>query len=139
MFKSDPGGSDGILYDRVKRKGYRTEHVIVLPNRSEADDPEEAILKQIEHKRAKGTAYASGKMLVVFVYSPGASLFPNRLAQRLPQPIHFSHVWVVGLQRADSGQHSYSVALLDLKHGDAPTCRVQIGRDFDAWRVERLQ
>jgi hypothetical protein len=140
-FSSDPTGSDGILYDITAEIGYPMEHVLVpmLPTDSAADSLEDAILEKIEHKRSKGAAYASGKALAVFLFRPGAHWFPNKVAKRLPEPMHFAMVWVVGPQSAEDGQYSYNVSLLKMSFGDAPTWRVHIAKAFDAWTVDRLQ
>jgi hypothetical protein len=138
---SDPTGGDGILYNRDKASGYRTEHVMVAnrPGDGPAEDLETLILKQIENKRNKGgEAYASGKALVVFLFRPGAAWHPNKVARRLPEPLHFAMAWVVGLQSAADGLYVYNVVQLDLSNGDAPTWQVHIGKDFNSWTVEKL-
>src|SRR5262249_19889180 len=67
-------------------------------------DAETLILKAIDQKRDKGgAAYAAGKTLIVFLDAGAGTWFPNRVARRLPDPLHFAAVWVVpckGLKQA---------------------------------------
>jgi len=106
-FCSDPIGGDGIIVDTKVGKTWPTEHVIVPPTSgSDADDIETRILKAIERKRKKGrAAYASGKTLVVFLEGANGPWHPNKVAKRLPDPLHFEIVWTAGLQRIEAGEH----------------------------------
>ena len=65
--------------------------------------------------------------------------FPNRVARRLPDPLHVAAVWVVGLQGVEAGKYVYGVTNLDLTEGNAPTMLVRINEDFGAWEVTRTQ
>jgi hypothetical protein len=137
---SDVGG-DGIIYDTETEETWKTEHVMVpnLPG-STADDTEALILEKIELKRSKGgEAYAAGKTLVVFLNACSGVWFPNNVTKRLPAPLYFDAVWVVGLQGVEDGEYVYTVTRLDLSQGNAPTWRIRIGRSFDAWLVEVIQ
>jgi len=140
-FTSDPLGGDGIIYDSEKDASWPTEHVLVPAARTRAAvDVEAQILKAIEHKRKKGgAAYASGKTLVVFLNAGGGKWYPNRVARRLPNPLHFAVVWVVGLQHVEAGEYVYGVAQLDVSEGDAPAWAIRIGSDFSKWKIERIQ
>jgi hypothetical protein len=140
-FSSDPLGGDGIICDSVTERTWPTEHVLVPTARGgEAADVEAPILKAIEIKQSKGgAAYASGKTLVVFLNAAGGAWFPNKVAKRLPETLHFEAVWVVSLQGVEVGEYVYGVTRLDLSRGNAPTWRVRIGKDFDAWEIEPIQ
>lgn len=141
-FTSDPSGGDGLLHDNVTGKSLPTEHVLV-PRVSgpRPSSIEAAILRAIEKKKRKGgAAYASGKTLVVFLNSGGGEWFPNKVARRLPVPLHFVDAWVVGLQRVEnSGEYVYGVSLLDLGPGNAPSWLVSVAPDFSSWQVETVQ
>jgi hypothetical protein len=140
-FSSDPTGGDGILQDAKTGDVFPTEHVMV-PRHSGGDssDAHKLVLNAIEQKRAKGgAAYASGKMLVVFLDAPAGEWFPNRVAKALPEPLLFEAVWVVGLQKVEDGAYIYGVALLDTSGGNTPLFLVRINKEFDAWEVTSLQ
>lgn len=140
-FSSDPFGGDGIIRDSVTEETWQTEHVLVPRATSgEAEDVDALILKQIELKRSKGeAAYASGKTLVVFLNAGLGKWYPNKVAKRLPVPLYFEAVWVVGLQGVEANEYAYNVTRLDLSRGNAPVWRVRIGKDFDTWNVEPIQ
>ena len=141
-FGSDPTGSDGLIVDGDGQIGdaHPTEHVVVLRARDdETDHIETLILRHIELKRIKGKAYASGKVLVVFLDVQGEAWYPNRVAKALPEQLHFLEVWVVGLQQAGPDGYAYGVTLLSLDDGCAPTWLVQIKGDFSDWHVEKVQ
>jgi hypothetical protein len=141
-FSSDPTGGDGILYDTEAKASFPTEHVFVPAVSScQRADVEALILKAIEKKQVKGgAAYATGKTLVVFSFvGDGGEWHPSRVAERLPDLLHFEIVWVVGLHLYDRGEYVYGVTQLDLSHGPAPTWLVRIAKDFDAWTLQRIQ
>jgi hypothetical protein len=140
-FSSDPIGGDGIICDTTTDQIWPTEHVMVPPlPASQPGDAHVLILNAIEQKRNKGgAAYAAGKTLIVFLEAGAGEWFPNRVARQLPHPLHFTAVWVVGLQCVKDGEYTYGVTHLDLGDGDAPTLLVHIKRDFDGWEVTRIQ
>jgi hypothetical protein len=149
-FTTDPDGGDGIIYDTEAEQPYPTEHVIVPQvkrkpgegEKSDAIDYEALILAAIDQKRSKGgEAYAKGKSLVVFLNAGGdGAWFPNRVARKLPSPLYFAIVWVVGLHQAEAGgEYVYGVTQLDVSEGNAMVWHVRIGKNFDSWRVERVQ
>jgi hypothetical protein len=61
------------------------------------------------------------------------------VAKRLPDPLLFATVWVVGLQGVEDGEYVYGVTNLDLSAGNVPTLLVRVSRDFGSWQVTRLQ
>jgi len=61
------------------------------------------------------------KTLVVFLNADGGAWIPNRVTRRLPDPLHFAAVWVVGLLQIEAGQYVYGVTNLDVSEGDAQT------------------
>jgi hypothetical protein len=140
-FISDPLDGDGILYDTETEATYPTEHVLVPDAHDKTVDVEALILKAINDKRNKGgAAYARGKTLVVFLNAGGGGRWvPNGLARRLPDPLHFAVVWVVGLHHIEAGEYTYGVSSLDVSEGDAPTFLIRIGSDFDSWETTRIQ
>jgi hypothetical protein len=140
-FCSDPIGGDGIICDSATGETWPTEHVMVPRLRAgQTEDAETLILKAIDQKRDKGgAAYAAGKTLIVFLDAGAGTWFPNRVARRLPDPLHFAAVWVVGLQGVEAGKYVYGVTNLDLTEGNAPTLLVRINEDFGAWEVTRTQ
>jgi hypothetical protein len=137
---SDRLGGDGIIYNSVTEEAWPMEHVSAgWEPGAEAEEAEALIWKAISRKQCKGgMAYASGKTLVVFLDAAGKVWFPNRLAKQLPETLYFGSVWVVSLQRVEAGEYVYSVTLLELNEGNVPTWLVRIGKDFDAWEVERV-
>ncbi|MFD1627252.1 hypothetical protein [Azospirillum griseum] len=140
-FSSDPTGGDGVIYDTITGETWPTEHVMACssPN-SEVENAETLILKQIYLKLNKGgAAYASGKTLVVFLDIGIGSWSPDRVARRLPDPLHFDNVWVVGLQEFDENQYVYAVTRLDLRLGRVPVWSVRLGKDFCTWEVDAMQ
>jgi hypothetical protein len=107
-FTSDPVGGDGIISDTNTGETWCTEHVMVPRLRPGQTAAAEAlILDAVEQKRRKGgAAYAAGKTLIVFLDAGAGAWQPNRVARRLPAPLHFAAVWVVGLQRVEaSGEY----------------------------------
>jgi hypothetical protein len=140
-FSSDPVDGDGIICDTLTEETWQTEHVMV-PNlpANEGKDTESLILEKIALKWEKGEAYGSGRTLVVFLNAGGSGRWvPDQLARRLPSPLHFEAVWVVGLQAVEAGEYIYNVTRLDLSQGHAPAWRVRIGKEFDDWRVEPIK
>jgi hypothetical protein len=78
--------------------------------------------------------------LVVFVNASTGEWFPNRVAQALPDPLHFETVWIVSLQKVeDDGPYEYGVTYLDVSQGNAPAFVVRLSKNFDAWEVSELQ
>jgi len=140
-FCSDPTGGDGIIRDVKTGETWPTEHVMVPRLRSgETGDAETLILDKVNQKRAKGgVAYAAGKTLIVFLEAGAGVWYPNRVAKRLPDPLLFATVWVVGLQDVKDGEYVYGVTNLDLSAGNVPTLLVRVSRDFGSWQVTRLQ
>jgi hypothetical protein len=137
---SDPVGGDGVISDTLTGETWQMEHVLVPRAFGGRDDTGALILKQIRLKWEKGgAAYATGKTLVVFLNAPDSVWIPNKVAQQLPQPLHFEAVWVVGLQGVENGEYVYTATRLDLRHGNAPTWRVRIANDFESWEVEAVQ
>lgn len=139
-FSSDPTGGDGLIVDDQTGDAKPTEHVLVLRARDdETDHAETLILRQIGLKHTKGEAYASGKVLVVFLNAQGGAWHPNRVAKALPEQLYFLEVWVVGLQRAGPDGYVYGVTLLSLDEGLAPTWLLRIKGDFSEWQVQQVQ
>jgi hypothetical protein len=139
QFTSDPRGGDGLIYDVVSQTALWTEHVMVRrasPN--ESRDTQTRIIEEVTHKIQKGgTSYASGKTLLVFLYSAadGDQWWPDKAAAALPTPLHFDAVWVVGFQPSVGEDRIYALTRLDLRRGHAPVWWVQIEADFSAWTV----
>jgi hypothetical protein len=87
-------------------------------------NPRALILNVIDQKREKGgAAYAEGKTLIVFLDAGASVWFPNRVARRLPDPLHFATVWVVGLQGVDRWRSVARIAHLSLLQGTPPASR----------------
>jgi hypothetical protein len=137
-FTSDPLGGDGLIRDPVTGEAWPTEHVMARATPGASADLNELVLAAIAKKRDKGTAYAAGKTLVVLVEGGGV-WYANRIARKLPQPLHFAAVWAVGLNGVEDGRYSYWVAMLDCGDGDAPVYRVTIADDFASWAVTGVQ
>jgi hypothetical protein len=138
-FCSDPTGGDGIIWDEASGETWPTEHVMVPNLPDQADDAEALILEKVDHKRQGGEPYGSGKTLVVFLNAGAGEWHPNSVARRLPEPLYFATVWVVGLQGVESGEYVYNVTNLDLSAGNVPIFKVRIGQNFDRWHVTRCQ
>ena len=134
----DPIGSDGVVYDTLAEKTVPTEHVFVPRVRGAGSNNTVAALisTAIEQKQHKGAeAYASGKTLVVLLNVDGGQWSPNVVTTQLPKPLYFADVWVMSLQYVKDDDYIYAVTLLDLSDGNAPTWRVRIMKNFDAWEV----
>jgi hypothetical protein len=141
-FTSDPLGGDGIIFDKITEETWPTEYILVPAVRvGKASETEDLILSAINKKQEKGgAAYASGKTLIVFLNAGGdQEWFPNKVAKKLPQPLDFEAVWVVGLYKVDNGSYIYGVTRLDLRQGNAPTWLIKISPDFDSWEVSVVQ
>jgi hypothetical protein len=138
----DPGNpsqkGDGIIHDRETGRSVPTEHVMVASARdTEGVEIHQRILDAIQSKVSRGSAYGAGKTLVVLSEATG-EWFPNRVARALPQPLHFSDVWVIALQ-PPTPPYTYGVAWLDLSSGNAPTWSVSLNDDFTDWTVTQRQ
>lgn len=138
-FTSDPQGGDGVLYDWEADIGWPTEHVMIpKANPDKSQDITRLIVDAVANKQAKGgSAYARGKVLVVFLDAGLGEWFPNRVTKELPS-VDFNEVWVVGLHGLED-KYTYAVVQLGLSSGNAPTWVVRIALDFGSWTVERLQ
>ncbi len=135
---TDPQGGDGNLYDTEEKRSYPIEQVMVTRWGEVGKDLEGLILEQIGKKQNKGgKAYASGKILVVFLNRQGADWYPNRLAKMLPKKIDFDDVWVVGLQEVIDDTYLYNVT--QLNSIGCPIWRVHIDKLFESWVVSRIQ
>jgi hypothetical protein len=123
----------------VTKQGVWTEHIIVRGSTPhDKQDAQTRILKAVAQKIEKGgTAYASGKTLVVFLFNgtDGSQWWPDKIAAALPQPLYFDAVWVVGFQCFAGGDWVYGVTRLDLSRGHAPVWWVRIADDFNSWVV----
>lgn len=144
-FTSDPTGGDGVIHDSQAQATWQTEHVMVrrplsAKEKANPKSVETQILEAVAMKQAKGgTAYASGKQLIVFLDSGGGEWYPNKVARHLPQPLLFEDVWVIGLHGPIVDEYVYGVTQLDLSGGNAPTWLVRIGQDFQSWIVTSRQ
>ena len=138
-FCSDPTGGDGILWDEASGETWPTEHVMVPNLPDQADDAETLILEKVDHKRQGGEPYGSGKTLVVFLNAGAGEWHPNSIARRLPEPLYFATVWVVGLGCVENGEYVYNVTNLDVSEGNVPVFKARIGKNFDCWVVIRCQ
>jgi hypothetical protein len=137
-FCSDPQGGDGIIYDNTSKKGWPTEHILVPRDNKKPQDIESLILVAIEKKQNKGgTAYASGKTLIIFLNANGGEWYPNKVAKKLPKGLDFEDIWVIGLQGVIHGEYLYNVIRLDAN--GSPVWQVHIEINFDAWEVKRIQ
>jgi hypothetical protein len=140
VFTSDPTGSDGVIYDRTSDAYWPTEHIVIMragPN--ESRDIATLIRDAAAKKQAKGgAAYASGKVLVIFMDAGLGEWKPNIAARGLPKT-DFDEIWVVGLHGDVTESYIYGVSRLAPYEGNAPTWLVRIAPDFDNWSVERLQ
>ena len=137
-FSSDPTGGDGLICDPKTDETWLTEHVMVMAPAGATADISDLALAAIAKKRDKGgAAYAAGKTLVVMIEGGGV-WYADRIARKLPEPLHFAAAWAVGLNGVEDGRYSYWVAMLDLGDGDAPVYCVGIAEDFASWTVTRI-
>ena len=106
----------------------------------ETGEAETLILNAINLKRVKGgMAYAKGKTLIVFLEAGSGVWYPEKVAKRLPDPLQFATVWVVGLHAVEDGDYVYGVTNLDMTGGNVPVLLVRISSDFEAWQVKKIQ
>lgn len=141
IFCSDATGGDGIIQDNITGRTWSTEHIFV-PKQSLTSGirAEQLILQAIDKKQKKGgLAYASGKILIVFLGIEGGEWFPNTVARKLPNPLLFNQVWVITLHIVKDGEYEYGVTLLDVSGGNTPIYRLRINKDFNSWDVRRTQ
>jgi hypothetical protein len=140
MFYSDPVGGDGIIRDQATEQTWQTEHVYVLQH-AKGPDAKILIIDAINHKRANGASYCTGKTLVVFLDTPAAGTwYPNAVAKVLPDPLMFDAVWVVGFSAVEGdGTYIYNLTLLDVTDGNAPAFLLKIAPGFDSWKVKQIQ
>lgn len=142
-FCSDPQGGDGIIYDNTAKKAWPTEHILVPRGKTQQDDNKlqdiaSLVLKAVEKKQNKGgVTYASGKTLIVFLNANGGEWYPNKVARKLPKKLDFNGVWVVGLQTVIQEEYIYNVTRLDIK--ECPIWQVCIAKNFEDWKVKRIQ
>jgi hypothetical protein len=135
---TDTDGGDGIIYDSIEKKAFRTEHIMVPRDGKGTEDIESLILRAIDKKQAKGgVAYAAGKTLVVFSNATGNKWHPNKSAKKLPKAQYFDSIWVFALQGVVKNEYIYSVTRLN--SGDSPIWRVCINENFSNWQVRRIQ
>jgi hypothetical protein len=133
----DGPGADGAILDRTAALAMAAEHVMVA-KRPDGQRPEESaeqlVLAAIEKKVAKGgSAYASGKVLVVYLDADVAGYSPRELRALLPVDFPFEGVWLVVPQ---AGRWDYDVVYLSSATLDPPTYHVSITETFDDWSVK---
>jgi len=141
-FSSDPTGGDGAIVDTSVEETWLTEHVMVPRIRSKKDAElgiVDRILAAINLKRNKGLQYASGKQLIVLLDDGRGEWRPNDAANKLPAPLLFEDVWVVGLQQAQAGEYCYGISQLSSSYNNAPTWLLHIEKDFSKWSIKRIQ
>jgi len=136
-FQEDENG-DGIIFNKDNKEYFFVEHVCALdfPIVKKLPKNEERILWAINHKIKKGTDYAKGKALVVFL-DGAEQWYPNRVGREIAGKHNFSRVYCVGLLIGNDDGYSYSVSQLDQIH--SPTWRVEINSNFTDWQVTQIQ
>ena len=142
-FTSEPKGrgADGAICVQATGLAKATEHVMATRRQGGKrvekveESAEQLLLEAVQKKAAKGVAYASNTVLVVYLDANVAGYSPRALHEHLPADLAFDSVWVVVPQ---AGRWDYDVIDLDRNMLDPPTYRVFIAEAFDAWRVERL-
>ena len=139
-FCSDPLGGDGLICENITKKTWKTEHILVPRTTDKVQNVEALILKAIEKKQQKGgSAYASGKTLIVFLNASGEQWHPNKVARNLPTVLDFESIWVVGLQSViPDEEYIYNIVNLNLG-GNSPVWQIHIEKDFDSWQVNQIQ
>ena len=141
-FTSDPFGGDGLIVDESNGQVIRTEHVFEPGPHPGAPTgrSEDAAALVLEKIAKKNKPKYAGQTLVVFCNDGGGTAWhPSKVANALPDPLHFEAVWVVALQDVVDGAYTYGVTRLDLRRGNAPAWRVRIAPDFGSWQVEPVQ
>jgi hypothetical protein len=142
-FTSDPTGGDGVIVDSETGTTWLTEHVMVPEPRNSAQSDNniiDRVLAAISQKQAKGgSAYASGKQLVVFLDDGRGVWHPNALARQLPKPLDFEDVWVIGLQSFAGDHYCYGVTQLASANENCPVWIVEIDKTLSSWVTRRLQ
>lgn len=142
-FTSDPDGGDGTIVNLGTSQAWMTEHVMIPRPQNEVEESKgihSLILHAIDLKRNKGgEAYASNKLLIVFLNSGQGLWIPNQVASQLPSPLYFEDVWVIGLEGVTDDKYSYRVVQLLLDSGNTPIWSIDISEDFGSWSVNRVQ
>jgi hypothetical protein len=142
LFTSDPIGGDGIIIDILTSETWPTEHTMVPAPFTEEEKKKSIdlrILEAIQAKVAKGSEYAEGMQLVVLINSGGGYWTPNKIAKKIPRPLHFFDVWALGLVDPNAKGYIYVISQLSCAENDVPTWMVQINDEFNNWSVKRIQ
>lgn len=143
LLVSDPTeDTDGSILDLVHGTFQPTEHIAFVCMEPSPLSGEERVLHAIQQKVDKGgKAYASGKMLVVLLWTASEGpWFPNKVARHLPDPIYFEAVWAISLQYTKpDGSYTYGVTMLKRDLSMCPSFLVHIHPDWQSWTVERMQ
>ncbi len=138
ILSTDPNNGDGLICDKTTKIGIPTEHVSVSQWDGKSQDIMSLILSRIEMKQNKGgSAYAIGKLLVVFLNNDGGEWYPNKIANNLPKPLDYEGVWVICLEGVINEEYTYGVTRLDAN--GCPVWLVHINKTFDNWSVEQIQ
>lgn len=142
-FTSDPQGGDGVIVNAQTNESWLTEHVMVGKPRTPHDTElsiECRILQAYSAKTGKGgSAYATGKHLIIFLETGGGEWHPRKVARQLPGELVFTDVWVFGLLPFENEKYAYGVSQLGGPENQAPTWIVRIDDQFTSWDVELLQ
>ena len=121
FFTSDPGGGDGTIVDLETKCVWLTEHVMVPQARNAVEKGKDIalrILEAINLKRDKGgRAYASNKLLVIFLDSTQGQWLTSQVAKQLSTTLYFEGVWAVCLQGVVEGKYSYGLLIKTLSTG----------------------
>lgn len=142
-FGEDGNNGDGLIINKKLREGIPVENVSIMdiPNKVKEDikiSAEELIIKAINKKINKGEDYMEGKILTVFFEGIG-EFFPNKITRLIPKNNFFS-IYGIGLLSIDNeGNYTYAVSQYSPINIPTVTYKVFINKDFDDWKVARLQ
>lgn len=138
-FCVDPLGGDGIIYDREDKKRLITEHTMIVTQKNEAEeetlDLVPLILTAINKKQKKGTSYAVGTDLIIFVNKKGI-FYLNNVIERLPA-ISFESIWIIMRRPKASTTYTYDIVNLDSEW--YTIWEVCIADDFSSWMTNILE
>lgn len=130
--------TDGVIYDRDTSRWFFTEHVSALqtPGPHAQLKGEERVLHAIQLKIDRGTDYARGKRLVVFLEDAGL-WYPNRVGRAIHMKHAFEAVYCVGVSSVTDNGYRYFVT--QLNEINSPAWEVFINIDFIDWTVVQVQ
>src|SRR3989338_5096544 len=121
--------ADGVIFNKNTNKKFFVEHVSAMdyPYIKKLPAGEDRILCAINKKIKKGSQYAKGKSLVVFVDGTGI-WYPNKVGRIIPANQPFEAIFCGAL--IEGGETGYSYSVTEFSKFHSLMFRVNINSDF---------